>query len=78
MTSYTHELSEIDRLCGVTLEDVARELARGVFRQDGAVFVVADETGPAVAASTARAAFKGEEVEYLGRSIIGQVYGLTD
>ena len=75
---YKHELNEMDRLCGVTLEDVAEELARGVFRQDGTVFVVSDDAGPAVAASTARAAFKGAEVEYHGRSIIGQVYAPVD
>lgn len=77
MSHYTHELTEIEHACGVTLEAVARELERGVFREGGAVFVVSEEAGPAVASSTARAAFKGADVEYLGESWLGRMYRPT-
>ena len=74
MSHYTHELTIIDRACGVTLEAVARELERGVFRENGTVFVVSDDVSPAVASSTARAAFNGLDVEYSGRSYLGRMY----
>lgn len=74
MRHYTHELTEIDHACGVTLEAVARELERGVFRENGTVFVVSEDASPAVSSSTARAAFGGLDVEYSGRSYLGRMY----
>jgi hypothetical protein len=74
MATYTHTLSEIDIACGVTLEDVARELPRGVFRGHGSVFVVARELSPALASSVARAAFAGQPVDYAGMTNIGRAY----
>lgn len=71
---YTHELTPIEIECGVTLDDVARELPRGAFREDGSVFVVSRDTAPAVAFSTARAAFGGVSVDYIGRTRLGIAY----
>lgn len=72
MAVYSHTLTGIEAACGVTLDAVARELPRGVHRGD--TFVVADDAGPALAASVARCAFAGADVEYLGRSVLGRVY----
>jgi hypothetical protein len=74
MSNYTHTLTPTEEACGVTLDDVARELPRGVFRDNGRVFVVAESAGPALAASVARCAFGGAPVEYAGRSLLGRVY----
>lgn len=76
MNTYTHTLTETEIACGVTLEDVARELPRGVFRNEHVFphFVVSPECGPALAGSVARAAFAGREVEYMGRTRLGHAY----
>ena len=74
MTAYTHTLTELETACGVTLEDVARELPRGVFRQRGRSFVVDVNLSPALAGSVARCAFAGVPVEYIGTSLLGRVY----
>ncbi|QKY79756.1 hypothetical protein SEA_ENGINEER_182 [Gordonia Phage Engineer] len=54
MTHYVHSLTEIEQACGVTLDDVARELPRVALR-DNAVWVDG-KLPPALATSTARAA----------------------
>ena len=77
MTSYVHTLTELETACGVTLEDVARELPRGVFREGGRRFVVSVDIGPALAASVARCAFAGEKVTYEGRTLLGHAYELS-
>ena len=74
MSTYTHTLTDIENACGVTLEDVARELPRGVFRKGGQTFVVSADTGPALAGSVARAAFAGAPVEYVGQTLLGHAY----
>lgn len=74
MNAYTHTLTPIERACGVTLEDVARELPRGVFRQGGQTFIVSEDAGPALAASVARCAFAGQPVTYVGRTLLGHAY----
>ena len=68
--AYTHTLTETEIACGVTLDDVARELPRGVFR-DGHAF---PHFGPPLASSVARAAYAGAEVEYMGRTRLGHAY----
>ena len=74
MTTYKHTLTDVERACGVTLEDVARELERGTFREGGQTFVVDADLPPALAGSVARAAFAGEPVEYVGRTMLGRAY----
>ena len=73
MNTYTHTLTDIEVACGVTLEDVARELPRGVFRRNGEWFVVGEDLPPALASSVARCAFGGA-VEYVGRTALGRAY----
>lgn len=77
MSTYTHTLTDIEQACGITLEDVARELPRGCFRENGTVFIVSDDCGPALAGSVARCAF-GRPVKYLGRTLLGQAYRSAD
>lgn len=72
MSTYTHTLTELEIECGVTMEDVPRELARGVFRFEH--FVVDKSLSPALAGSVARAAFGGKPVEYVGRTRLGRAY----
>lgn len=76
MATYVHTLTELERACGVTLDDVARELPRGVFRNSHAFphFVVSADCGPALAGSVARAAYAGAPVEYMGRTRLGHAY----
>jgi hypothetical protein len=62
-------ITEIDAACGVALEDVERELARGVFINGGNAFMVSRTCGPALASSVARAAFQGSEVRFLGLTL---------
>lgn len=71
-TTYIHTLTDIEIACGVTLEDVARELPRGVFRHE--YFIVSEDIGPALAGSVARCAFGGATVEYVGRTTLGRAY----
>lgn len=73
-TTYIHTLTELETACGVTLEDVARELPRGVFREGGDTFVVSEDAGPALAGSVARCAFGGAPVECVGRTMLGRAY----
>ena len=73
MRTYTHTLTELEIACGVTLADVARELPRGVFRENGDTFVVSADCGPALAGSVARCAF-GAPAEYVGRTLLGHAY----
>lgn len=78
MATYTHQLTEIEMMCGVTIEEVAEELPRGVFRDNGETFVVAGDLGPALAGSVARCAFAGAEVDYIGRTPLGRAYRPVD
>lgn len=61
---YTHVLTEVEQACGVTIEDVARVLPQGLFIRDGAAFMLPKLTPPALAASVARCAFGGANVEF--------------
>lgn len=54
MTNYVHTLTDLESACGVTLEDVARELLR-VF-VTGESVVMPRDIGPALAGSVARCA----------------------
>lgn len=66
MSNYTHTLTEIELACGVTLEDVARELPRVMIRDAGATVIVDGTLAPALANSVARAAFGRHPFEYAG------------
>ena len=57
MATYVLALTELELACGVTLEDVARELPRGLFIENGAAFMVSRDISPALASSVARCAF---------------------
>lgn len=72
MSTYIHVLTETERACGVTLEDVARELPRGLFIDNDSAFVVAANVGPALGASIARCAFAGRPVRFSGLNGLGQ------
>ena len=73
MNTYTHTLTDIEVACGVTLEDVARGVPRGVFRRNGEWFVVGEDLPPALASSVARCAFGGP-VQYVGRTVLGRAF----
>lgn len=68
MPRITHELTEIEIACGVTLEQVAEMLPRVLVR-DRRVIVPAD-TPPALAISVARCAL-GETAVYSGHNRLG-------
>lgn len=65
--AYTHELTDIEIACGITLEQVADELPKGSFfgARGEELFMVPDNIGPALAGSVARAAFAGP-AHYVG------------
>lgn len=64
--TYTHTITEIEAACGVTLDDVARELPRVLLRDGGATAIVDGTLSPALADSVARAAFGGHPHTYAG------------
>lgn len=69
MTTYsTHTLTELERACGVTLTDVARELPRA-YMPDSFTVILPDGLAPALAGSVARAAIGA--CEYAGHNAIG-------
>ncbi len=75
MTAITHTLTEIEAACGVTLEQVADLLPKGLFIKDGTRYVLPENTPPALGTSTARAAF-GRPAQFLALNQFGQpVYG---
>ena len=57
--TYIHELTEIETLCGVTLDEVAELLPRGLFIDGDSRFVLPAGLSPALTMSTARVAFNG-------------------
>lgn len=69
---YIHELTETEIACHVTLEDVQRELVRGLFFDGGKAFAVANDVSPAIAGSVARAAFAGPAT-FVGVNTFGQL-----
>lgn len=70
MSTYTHTLTETEIACGVTLDDVARELPRGLMIDNLTAFAVSNECSPALAGSVARAAFGGP-VRFVGHNSLG-------
>lgn len=73
MTHTPFTLTDLERACGVTLKDVARELPRGTFRENDTVFIVAADIVPAIASAVARCAFNAP-VEYQGKTLLGRAY----
>ena len=74
MQEYKLELSDIERACGVTLEDVARELPR-VLMRDGRC--ITRDIAPALAGAVARAALGGP-AQFAGLNALGlPVYTLS-
>lgn len=73
MSTYTFVPTELETACGVTTDDVARELPRGVFRDNDSIFVVSADLPPALAGAVARTALGGP-VEYVGKHLFGHVY----
>ncbi len=64
MNIYKHKLTDTEIACGVTLEQVARELPRVLLRDDR---VHVDGTvPPALGSSVARAAFGSDEFRFVG------------
>jgi len=70
MNHYTHTLTEIEQACGVTLDDVARELPRVALRENAAW--VDGSLAPALATSTARAAL-GKPAAYSHHALNGTI-----
>lgn len=58
-SNYTHELTDIEVACGVTLDTVAEVLPKGAFFDSGTLFAMPANTPPALAGSVARCAFGG-------------------
>lgn len=79
MAHYTHTLTEIELACGVTLEDVARELPRVMIRDAGATVVIDATLAPALASSVARAAFgrHAHELSGFNRELDLAIYRAT-
>ena len=72
---YTHTLTPTEEACGVTLDDVERELPRGLFRTiDGTELFITPNVGPALAGSVARAAFAGAPVKFSHMTPVGPAY----
>lgn len=69
MNVYTHTLTPLEIALRVTLEDVARELPRGLFTDNGQAFTTAD-VSPALAMSVARCAF-GAPARFVGLNAAG-------
>lgn len=63
--TYTHTLTETEALCGVTLDDVARELPRVLLRDGGDTVIVDGPLSPALAQSVVRAALGGRPFQYV-------------
>lgn len=81
MHTYIHELTPLEELCGVTLDDVADILPRGLFRTINGIecFIVPNDVfSPALAHSVARCAFSGTDAEYVHKSIAGYVFKRGD
>ena len=75
MTMYTHTLTPTEEACGVTLDDVERELSRGMFRTiDGTELFIVPNVGPALAGSVARAAFAGSPIKFSHMTPAGPAY----
>lgn len=70
MTHYVHELTDVERTFGVTLAQVQHLLPKGLFIDFGEAFVLPQDTEPALATSTARAAFGGDNAEYADRTYL--------
>lgn len=68
---YVHILTPLEIAFGVTLEDVARELPRGAFFDNGQAFAM-DISGSALAGSVARCAF-GKPAAFAGINRLGHV-----
>lgn len=73
MSTFTFVPTELETACGVTTDDVARELPRGMFRDNDSVFVVSADLPPALAGAVARTAFGGP-AEYVGKHPFGHAY----
>lgn len=70
MPRITHELTETEIACGVTVEQVLDLLPKGLFFDGDAAFALPADTPPALGLSTARAAF-GTTAEYAGVNQLG-------
>lgn len=74
MSTFTFVPTELETACGVTTDDVARELPRGMFRDNDSVFVVSADLPPALAGAVARTAFGAERAEYVGKHLLERAY----
>lgn len=76
--TYTHELTELETACGVTLDQVATYLARGAFFDQNRAWFTNCES-PALAMSVARCAFAGRPVRHVGVNEFGHsIYRLDN
>lgn len=66
MNTYMFELNDIETACGVTIEQVQREIPRVLVR-DGRVHVDGD-IPPALSSAVARCALGLDAVDYAGRN----------
>lgn len=64
MNIYEHELTDTEKACGVTLEQVAHELPRVLLRDDRVY--VDGRLSPALSNSVARAAFGSDRFTFVG------------
>ena len=68
MKTYTLVLTEVEKACGVTLEQVAELLPKVLVRQGKVIFPT--YVGPALAGATARCAL-AHPAEYVGLNSLG-------
>lgn len=80
MALTTFTLTSIELACGVTLEDVARELPRAMLRDGHATVIVDGTLAPALANAVARCAFGSHTFKLAGlnRDLGLAIYRATD
>lgn len=80
MSLTTFTLTDIELACGVTLDDVARELPRAMVRESGATVIVDGTLAPALGNAVARCAFGSHPYKYAGmnRDLGLAIYRATD
>lgn len=76
---YTHTLTDLEVKIGITLDDVAAQLTRLAFIDNGQAVVMPQDIAPALAQSTARCAFAGKAASFAGFNELKMpVYRLDD
>lgn len=60
----THTLTPLEEACGVTLEELSREIPRLLLRDDGSTLIVDGTLSPAMSNALARFTFGDDNYEF--------------